>query len=335
MTSFVPNDRKPPDPSSPMTLFPTCSTRPAFLILAGCALAILFSFLGRLFWFFDLFAHFHLQYSVVLLGVATLFAVLRERILLAASIMLLVPSLVHLSYYFPSHRTPPSAADPPPLKVVSFNLLTTNSRHREVLHHLQGVDADVIVLIEVGANWLEHLKPLEASHPFHEEFPREDNFGIALYSRIPFLSQQHINLPPEIPVVAATIDWNGGPITIIGAHPLPPISPTYALLRNDYLTQLADFTRRTGTPTILMGDLNTTPWSHTFKNLTSTAQLRDSGKHRGFHSTWKRSHPFFSLPLDHILHTPDLVPVDHWIGPDLGSDHRPVGAWFQRKGKLR
>ena len=39
-------------------------------VLACCALATLFSFLGRFGWVFDLFSHFHLQLAVGLAAVA-------------------------------------------------------------------------------------------------------------------------------------------------------------------------------------------------------------------------------------------------------------------------
>ena len=54
------------------------------------------------------------------------------------------------------------------------------------------------------------------------------------------------------------------------------------------------------------------------------AGTHDSGKRRGFQSTWRRRDPVFSLPLDHILHGPGLEAIDRWIGPALGSDHRAV-----------
>ena len=54
------------------------------------------------------------------------------------------------------------------------------------------------------------------------------------------------------------------------------------------------------------------------------AGTHDSGKRRGFQSTWRRRDPVFSLPLDHVLHGPGLETIDRWIGPALGSDHRAV-----------
>ena len=77
-----------------------------------------------------------------------------------------------------------------------------------------------------------------------------------------------------------------------------------------------------------MGDLNVTPWSPYFRDLVKRTGLIDTGRKRGFQSTWKRNNPVFSIPIDHILHSEDLICTNRWIGPALGSDHRPVMAEF-------
>jgi len=315
-----------------MRIFPTNLKRPACLILVVCAVATLFSFLGRVNWVLDLFSHFHLQYGVGLLAVAVCFAAMKERVLLAISIVFLVPNLVCLNYYFPGRSAVPAATSPS-LRIISFNVLTTNSRHEAVLRFLQESDPDVILLIEVSSDWLKALRPLEASHPHFRQLPRSDNFGMAVYSRHPVQSHELVSLEPELPCMVTRIDWLGEPITIIGAHPLPPVSGIASGFRDRYLGQLGTLTkeRSAASPVILLGDLNTTPWSHCFRGLVRTSGLEDSGKHWGFLSSWKRLNLLFSLPLDHILHSPELQSVERWVGPALGSDHRPVGATFQTR----
>jgi endonuclease/exonuclease/phosphatase (EEP) superfamily protein YafD len=129
---------------------------------------------------------------------------------------------------------------------------------------------------------------------------------------------------------------DGEPLTVIGAHPVPPVGGREALLRDEYLRQLGEAAAREGrqADVILLGDLNTTPWSGGFRELLATGGFLDSGRRRGFQSTWMRRHPLFSLPLDHILHSPGLETIDRGIGPELGSDHRPVWVGFRHSGEV-
>ena len=301
----------------------------AVVVMAGCALATLLSFLGRFWWGFDLFANFHLQYAAVLAAVAVCFAVIRQRMLLVGSLLLLVPHLVCLSYYYPWKGAVETDGEPL-LEVIAFNVLTSNLRHDEVLGYLQKEDPDVLLLVEVNQGWLEALAPLERTHPHFRQLPRADNFGMALYSRFPIRAHDTVALSSELPCMATLIDWDGRLISVIGAHPLPPIGGIRAMLRDQYLKQLGELAKVAGEggDVVLLGDLNTTPWSHGFRELLESGGLLDSARRRGFQSSWKRLNPVFSLPLDHILHSPGLECVERRIGPDLGSDHRPVGASF-------
>jgi endonuclease/exonuclease/phosphatase (EEP) superfamily protein YafD len=77
---------------------------------------------------------------------------------------------------------------------------------------------------------------------------------------------------------------------------------------------------------VLLGDLNCTPWSPAFDRLLAAARLRDSGRGRGLHPTWFSAVPFVGLPIDHVLVGPGVGVRGRHVGPDIGSDHRPVIA---------
>jgi endonuclease/exonuclease/phosphatase (EEP) superfamily protein YafD len=197
-----------------------------------------------------------------------------------------------------------------------------------VLKYHQRSDAEIIVLLEINDAWVENLSPLINSHPHRIILPREDNFGIALYSSFPITARTTDTLPPGIPVLSATIATHQGPVHIIAAHPIPPMGAAYQRARNAYLNQVAGMASQQDGPTIVLGDFNSSPWSPVFRDLVKSTRLRDSGRHRGFQSTWNRRHPLKSIPIDHVLHTPDLQVFDRHIGPGLGSDHHPVHVTF-------
>jgi endonuclease/exonuclease/phosphatase (EEP) superfamily protein YafD len=75
---------------------------------------------------------------------------------------------------------------------------------------------------------------------------------------------------------------------------------------------------------ILLGDLNTTAWSHAFQKLVKQMDLKDSRKGYGLQITWPSMMPILGITIDHCLISDTISVLDHKIGPNIGSDHYPV-----------
>ena len=64
--------------------------------------------------------------------------------------------------------------------------------------------------------------------------PRQDNFGIALYSKYPFVRSEIRQVgEADIPSVIAELELPEGRLTVIGTHALPPGGADNSRLRND------------------------------------------------------------------------------------------------------
>jgi endonuclease/exonuclease/phosphatase (EEP) superfamily protein YafD len=111
---------------------------------------------------------------------------------------------------------------------------------------------------------------------------------------------------------------------LIVSHPLPPGSAEYSRLRNDQLRALAAKVRESNVPTIVLGDLNATPWSPYFRELLRASGLRNTSQGRGLYGSWPAGLPIGRIPLDHCLVSPSLHVMDKQLGPQVGSDHLPV-----------
>jgi endonuclease/exonuclease/phosphatase (EEP) superfamily protein YafD len=86
-------------------------------------------------------------------------------------------------------------------------------------------------------------------------------------------------------------------------------------------------------PVLLAGDLNATPWSTGMRALTA-GELRFGSRQSPWKPTWSVRSPF-AIPIDHALSTAPLLILERRVGPDLGSDHRPLElsvAWSARRG---
>lgn len=291
------------------------------LLAAICPLA---GWIGGGWWFLDLFNHFQRQYAGALaVCVAILLAKRRPKLAAAATLCLAVPLLRLAPYYVPRDRE----IRGPVLRAATFNVLSANGRHADTVAWIRSEDPDFIFLPEVDPAWAAGLRPLAGSHPHVIEHIVEGNFGFALYSKLPVLSREIIPCGGlGLPLLKAVLRGPGGDFTLLGAHPVPPASPFWAAERDEFLRIIARETEAADGVVVVAGDLNATPWSHGMRPL-AAAGLRDSGLGYGTGSTWMRGNPLLSIPIDHILHRgPGVVCTARRIGPDLGSDHRPVVA---------
>lgn len=288
------------------------------VLLTGVATVA--GWLGGVWWMLDLAAHFRVQYALALALAAIVALALRRWKLAVAALCLAALNAAILLPYWPPRveKTPPPANA---IRIVSFNVHTANPHFNQVLAHLESRDPDAIFLMEVNAAWIAKLQPLIRRYPHSLLLPREDNFGIAFLSRLPIDSLVEVEIG-QVGVPSALMKMPG--LAIIGTHPLPPASGSYAQLRDGQLDALADTARGIGGPLIVVGDLNATPWSAPFRHVIRQGRLRDSALGRGLHPTWKGAGALFVIPIDHALVSPDIRVHDRAVGPDLGSDHRPL-----------
>ena len=159
--------------------------------------------------------------------------------------------------------------------------------------------------------------------------PREDNFGIALFSRLPMRDTKVTYFGNAgVPSIVARGATRAAEIVIIATHPLPPVGTEHFDLRNEQLQHIAEYVRSVKGPLILLGDLNTSPWSWHFKRFVQVSALVDSARGRGWQPTWPSMMPLLLVPIDHALCTRDVVALSRETGASIGSDHYPLIVTF-------
>jgi endonuclease/exonuclease/phosphatase (EEP) superfamily protein YafD len=140
------------------------------------------------------------------------------------------------------------------------------------------------------------------------------------------LDQAHVFAigSPEIPAIRAELDLKGRRVTIVGVHAVPPKGATMAQLRNHQLAQISAMVSNGSLATLLLGDLNVTPWSAQFHRLQESSPLQRCSLGRGVQPTWPADIPIFLIPIDHCLHADGITILNNEIGSSVGSDHYPV-----------
>lgn len=307
----------------------TFSKRIAFRIqcvLVLLAIAWLATLLGRFHWTFDLASHFVVQYcvlSIVLFVAAGLFRLRWTAIVAAvvffANLVWIVP------LYVPRSSAGTMTAEK--CRLLSCNVLTSNVDQELFKRLVETELPNIVLMMEIDANWHDNcVRTLTSRYPYQYVESREDNFGIALLCDRPLIDPRILPFDGSVPSVIAKIEIGGELIQLVGTHPLPPMNHAMWQRRNRQLEAIADFVSNENKPSIVFGDLNCTSWSPFFSQLLRDASLIDSRCGFGIQASWP-THWWLSpgrIPIDHVLHTKEIVVIDRKLGTNIGSDHLPV-----------
>ena len=302
---------------------------------ALASFATLTGFAGR-WWFFDLAAHFRVQYAMALgLGALVMLA-WRQPLWAAVFAGFALINAAILAPRFLGSAEAVTGISGPIFRVLLTNVHSDNRDRERIRRVIAEANPDVIVLLEVTPWLIAQLADLADRYPHRIAEPQEGNFGIALFSRLPLRNTAVISLGPAgLPSLKVEVEADGRRFTVVGTHPLPPIGAAMTGDRNAQLADLARLaqqTRQTGQPLLALGDFNLSPWSPHFAQLLADSGLRDSAAGRGIQPSWPVGWPPLWIPIDHVLYSDGIQIRHRVIGPDLGSDHYPVIVDFQVAG---
>ena len=304
-----------------------------FLVL----LATLFGFLAGLAWFFDVFTHFHVQYTVVLAITSLIHLVSRH---LKAAAVFGLGALINLAVVIPLYMGNTVPVDPhtSKLRAMLSNIYIRNETPWCIGQTIQQFNPDLVVLEEVTDSWIESLRTVMEPYPYVKYETRKDCLGLSLYSKIPFRQAEVVHKGwHQLPWIVATLETSDGDFTVIAVRSFPPFNRQFSRIRNNQLRQIAGLVQEATAPVFLLGDLNITPWSPHFKNLLLEGGLSDSAQGWGVQPTWPAGQPLWMIPIDHCLHTPGIAITGRQVGPAIGSDHHPLIVDFalQPAGKTQ
>jgi endonuclease/exonuclease/phosphatase (EEP) superfamily protein YafD len=289
-----------------------------FIVLGSTPL--LASLLGVA-WPFELASHFVVHAALGLLVYALLLLMRRRR---GPALVALLASVAHAALCAPLLVHAEGEGKAKRLRMVSANLNADNEELALFTAWLRRVDPEIVILLELTARLRAELDGALARYPHRLEHTREDNFGIGVYSRTsPLEALPVLDVWP--PMIAARAERYGAPFTLLAIHTAPPITEAMAAERDRQLRWIASFTKREPARLIVAGDLNATSFSPAFQRLLQDSPLTDTRRGFGLHGTWPNAWPsFLRIAIDHVLVTPDIHTRQREVGPDIGSDHRPV-----------
>ena len=227
-----------------------------------------------------------------------------------------------------------------PLQVISFNLHIKNTETFSIVEYLKNsLEPDmphIIFTPEVTTTAAEELEVLKEFLPHSLVLPSDSIDGMAFFTDLEPIELKEVKMDfLDSRAIVGVFNFNGEEILVIAVHPPAPLSERQFLARNEYFKNIRAIMSQGKRPTLVIGDFNSTPWSDHFKNLLkpklgggSLPELIDPGEKFARPFTWFSPIPRLGLPIDFILHSLEFKVLRYEIGPRLGSDHRPVIAFF-------
>ncbi len=295
-------------------------------LLAASAVLTMAGFLGRFGWLFDLASYFRAGYFLIQLSGVIFFAVFRRiRALLAVLILAGVNLVLIIPFYVkPYDRHAENRDDLGKFDIVTVNVNTVNRDYAVLLRYIRQVSPDILALDEIDKTWFDFL----GQHLHEYKFTRYSHCGecegIGIFSKgIPFKDKIFYFSESQIPALLLTFKNSQDEYALMFTHSICPSKPEYFFQRNRHLEQLALRIREYGCNFLFIGDLNTGPWSYYYDMFLTLAGLRDGRLGFGLASTWKANF-FLSAMIDQCLIKGGLVILGYKVGPDIGSDHRPL-----------
>ena len=273
----------------------------ARLLVVLSTAATLAGWLGNLHWPLELLSHFIAWFAAGTFVAALILALCGGwRWAAAAALLCVIQAWVPLSWYLPARDAGPVGA--PNCRILLANVLSQNLDTAAFLALAAALDPDIICVQEVTDRWREALKPLEVAYPVQGAVPRGDNFGIALYSRLPGpLPEIVFQREHEVPAMALRFTAGGREVNLLNLHTLPPIGGALAARRNAQLEGARKWLDAQAGPAVLIGDLNLTMYSPVYRRLVRGAGVRNARAGWGPLGTWPAWVPVMRLPLDQCL----------------------------------
>ncbi len=288
-----------------------------FLSLAG--------YLGEASQYFELISHFKVQYLSLAIVFLLIFTWHRLKYW---ALIGMIPVSLNAYEVIPLYI--PSLVENADERKITFrvmlsNVQRSNTEYSKLVSLVHRERPDILVAEEVDMWWAASLEALTHLLPYKKIVSRNDNFGIAIYSRFPCDSVEALDLGNVgVPSIFASFKIEGKTVNLLAVHPPPPIGMDSYSKRNIQLAAMSKYINRMPNPKIVIGDLNATMWSPYFTKLLEESSLVNARKGYGVLASWPTHFPPLMIPIDHCLISPDIHVREITPLVKIGSDHLPI-----------
>ena len=288
--------------------------------LLGLAAFSLLGFMGEWDWRLELFNHFRMH-LVLACTLAVFICMFVNWRLGFAALGVLMLNLFIVSDRYTALETAVQNAEGTPVKVLSLNVLGSNTNQNAVISLIAREEPDIVFIAELTPRWAQDLSGyMDLHYPYQILQPLEGWYGLAAYAKRPFFGEtiSASRLNAEIAILRADF----GDFAMLGVHPIAPLTNQMAADNLHYLKTAVQLSGSKNTPVLMVGDYNATPWSRAFKLFVEAGFKRTL--EAPISPTYPVGKPSQWIEIDHALIRGDLVGVSRVLFEDIGSDHYAV-----------
>lgn len=287
----------------------------------------LLGLLDRFSAYLELLTFFRVQYAALLLIAVVLAVLVRRTRLALAALALVAVNLAVVGPSWMSARAEP-ATGAGSIGLLLINLQDGNSSHADVARLIDETNPDVVGLVELTPVWADGLRAALDGYPHRRVNPERGAYGIGLYSDLGFDQAAVARFPRDgPPSVVARFDLGGDPFTLVLTHVHTPFAGEIHRRQFEALAEARD---RFGERVAICGDLNSVPWSSSFRHLASSGDLTDSHRGHWLEGSWPSWASLLRVPIDNCLVSRGVAVLDRAYEGDVGSDHLPLLIRFGR-----
>lgn len=212
------------------------------------------------------------------------------------------------------------------LRIIEVNVRMQNRKAHLLVDLVKKHRPDVLVVTEPDTWWKNQLEELKGEYPHTIERPLENTYGLLLYSRFP-IKNTEINflVTDDIPSFYTAVELPSGvDIDLHCLHPKPPMPGIETYERDTEILLVGKRVKKSGKPSLVVGDLNDVAWSYTSSLFQRYSGLLDPRQGRGLYNTYNVFFPLFRYPLDHFFYSRHFGLVKLERLSAVGSDHYPM-----------
>ena len=220
------------------------------------------------------------------------------------------------------------------IRMLVTNLDYENAQRAGVADWLERDDLDLLVLVEVDAEWMVALDGVRERYDQRLEAVRPEGLGIVLWSKLELRDARVEHLvSDDRPSLHVRIHVGSGRSFALNAvHPTPPGLEDEgdrkdSRVRDAELVLLAKrIAAEPRTDRLVLGDLNDAAWSHTTRLFLRLSGMLDPRRGRGMYPTYPASTPLLRYPIDHVFVSDGFRVRELRRETAPGSDHLAMFA---------
>lgn len=279
------------------------------------------------FFIFKKGAKFAVQIMLSYLALGLVFLMFKSYRLMFTSFACCAVLCLFLKYTTNSELALAQPTNEETISVAHFNASATVD-YQLIIDEILNSNADLVSLQEVTPNWDDLLEESLLKKYPHSKTVVGLDFGLAVYSRLPFNSIDTF-ICEGVPNIVGTINLKNSDkeVCFITSHALPPFyTKDYKRLRK-HLHRIASFSNESSCPVLTMGDYSAVPWSYEIQDFRSVSKLMDS--RRGFFPNSDGAFSIFQLPSDHIFYSDQLECIHFEDMEHTNTGHIGVRGAYQ------